>query len=338
MLGYQDLPRDWKMTVHRDIAVIGAGPSGLSAARTLAAAGRDVVVIDKGRGPGGRLSTRRGHEGVRLDHGCQFITLKQAQSTALVQDLMDSGVIARWDPQSGKDSVKKPFAEPDWPIGVPTMSAVPKWFAKGLDIQCGARIESIRADGGAWQLLGSDGIVASATQLIVAVPSPQAIDLLAPIQPDFLDDMHKATYDPNWTLLVSDATHENPAPFEVMTPDSGPLGWIANQASKPQRPSQSAWIAQATSEWTREHLERPAEEVATLLFQSLQELVGGGLVGTPTAHRWRYALVSQAVGQPCLVDSARKLVACGDWCLGPTVGHAIDSGLAAAEAILKTDS
>ncbi len=42
-----------------DVAVVGAGMAGLSAARALAEAGRQVVVVDKGRGFGGRMATRR---------------------------------------------------------------------------------------------------------------------------------------------------------------------------------------------------------------------------------------------------------------------------------------
>jgi predicted NAD/FAD-dependent oxidoreductase len=41
------------------ILVIGAGLAGLTAARRLQDRGHTVVVVDKGRAPGGRMATRR---------------------------------------------------------------------------------------------------------------------------------------------------------------------------------------------------------------------------------------------------------------------------------------
>ena len=54
-----------------DVAVVGAGMAGLSAARALVDAGRSVVVFDKGRGIGGRMATRRLGAAV-FDHGAQY--------------------------------------------------------------------------------------------------------------------------------------------------------------------------------------------------------------------------------------------------------------------------
>ncbi len=215
------------------------------------------------------------------------------------------------------------------------MSSVPKWLAEGMEIECSCRIESLRFDQGQWELSGSEGIVAEAHELLVAIPSPQAIELFEPVGIGFVETMREVVYDPNWTLLVSGGHQQESPPFDVMTPSSGPLGWIANQSSKPGRIPEQAWIAQATAEWSRDHLERSAEEVQSILFDALQEQLGGDLQGTPTVHRWRYALVNRAIGRPCLVERERKLVACGDWCLGPTVGHAMESGAAAAEEILS---
>ena len=61
------------------VAVIGAGMSGLTCASRLGERGFEVSVFDKGRGPGGRSSTRRvdldGAE-VGFDHGAQYFTVR----------------------------------------------------------------------------------------------------------------------------------------------------------------------------------------------------------------------------------------------------------------------
>ena len=55
--------------------VVGAGLAGLMAGRALVEAGHEVVLLDKGRSPGGRLATRRIGPAT-LDHGAQFFTVR----------------------------------------------------------------------------------------------------------------------------------------------------------------------------------------------------------------------------------------------------------------------
>ncbi len=58
-------------------------------------------------------------------------------------------------------------------------------------------------------------------------------------------------------------------------------------------------------------------------------------VGYAQAHRWRFAKVETALEKPCLFDPDLRLGAAGDWCLGPRIEAAHDSGLALANAILS---
>ena len=70
-----------------DILIIGAGMAGLTCATGLAAAGRNVRVLDKGRGPGGRMAARRTEiagETVSFDHGAQYFTARDARFKAAV--------------------------------------------------------------------------------------------------------------------------------------------------------------------------------------------------------------------------------------------------------------
>ena len=73
------------------VLIVGAGISGLMAARELKKNGYQVLVLDKGRGLGGRMATRR-MGGARLDHGAQFMTARQPAFAAIIEEALAAGV------------------------------------------------------------------------------------------------------------------------------------------------------------------------------------------------------------------------------------------------------
>jgi predicted NAD/FAD-dependent oxidoreductase len=60
------------VTATSEVLVIGAGVSGLSCARTLVATGRQVAILDRARGVGGRCATHR-LLGMPFDQGVSFL-------------------------------------------------------------------------------------------------------------------------------------------------------------------------------------------------------------------------------------------------------------------------
>ena len=78
------------------ICVVGAGMSGLTAARVLSHQGHDVVVVDKARGPGGRMSTRR-IDDLRFDHGAQYFTARDPHFSRHVTAWLNRGLVCAWD-------------------------------------------------------------------------------------------------------------------------------------------------------------------------------------------------------------------------------------------------
>ena len=72
------------------VAIIGAGLTGLSAARRLIEAGIETELFEKSRGVSGRAATRRleFHDlTLRFDHGSPFLTSAQLQA---IQPLTNS--------------------------------------------------------------------------------------------------------------------------------------------------------------------------------------------------------------------------------------------------------
>jgi len=62
------------LTTNPDVAIVGSGPAGLSAARTLAAAGQTFVVLEADDRRGGRANTdSETFPGIPFDRGCAWI-------------------------------------------------------------------------------------------------------------------------------------------------------------------------------------------------------------------------------------------------------------------------
>jgi putrescine oxidase len=72
--------------IERDVVVVGAGPAGLMAARTLVAAGRTVAVLEARDRVGGRTWSKT-VDGAFLEIGGQWISPDQTELLALVDEL-----------------------------------------------------------------------------------------------------------------------------------------------------------------------------------------------------------------------------------------------------------
>lgn len=108
-----------------DVVVIGAGYAGLSAARTLRAAGLDIIVLEASSRAGGRTETGRLADGSAIDLGGQWISHGHTAFAALAKEY-DTTLFA--PPESGTHllfdgPVGRPFTGTHLPLG-PVVTAV----------------------------------------------------------------------------------------------------------------------------------------------------------------------------------------------------------------------
>lgn len=81
------------------VAIIGAGISGLACADALVASRHRVTLFDKGRGPGGGMSTRPapvGDRSLQFDYGAQYFTKRDPGFVAQIREWETTGVAVRW--------------------------------------------------------------------------------------------------------------------------------------------------------------------------------------------------------------------------------------------------
>ena len=320
------------------VAVVGAGLAGLSAARRLAAAGAEVRIFDKGRGPGGRASTRRS-DGGAFDHGAQYFTCRDPEFEEIVSGWLASGVAATWQGRVvglERGRCGDPSESTQRYVGVPGMSALGRELARGLDLACSCRIESAERDQAAWRLRAEGGgEIGPFDRVIVAVPAPQAVPLLAGA-PALAAAVSAVEMEPCWAALIA-FEKRAPADFDGAFVSESPLSWVARNASKPGRGPEECWVLHATPAWTRAHIEASRQEAAQVLLQSFAEALAAELPTAPyrDAHLWRYASTSAPLGQPYLFDATSGVGVCGDWGDGGRVERAAMSGDGLARAVLE---
>jgi predicted NAD/FAD-dependent oxidoreductase len=90
-----------------DVVVVGAGVCGLTLARLLEDSGRRVLVLDKGRGPGGRVASKT-LEGSLLDTSTNEVMSDDRE----VMDLLTRFAGARWEGTPHHPEYRWEFAEP----------------------------------------------------------------------------------------------------------------------------------------------------------------------------------------------------------------------------------
>lgn len=317
---------------HPSVAVIGAGASGLMAARTLADAGLRVTVFDKSRGLGGRLATRR-VGGFAFDHGCPVANIGDPAGLSVVRRLEAKDAAASWEPAPGVSGF----------VGTPGNSAMLKPLAEALTVHRGFEVASLKTEAanGGWMLHakhtpGAERVEPSGPfdWVLVTAPAPQTSALLKELTP-IADRVADAGMEPRWTVMVVPDGSLSQGGAEIIKFDDGVLDFAVRNDGKPGRGGAESWVVHARRDWSIANLELDKEQALEALMAAFRAAIPQGDPTFAAAHRWRYSEVSAPLGVPCLLDPDLGLGAAGDWCVGPCVADALESGRALADAVLK---
>ncbi|WP_035992307.1 NAD(P)/FAD-dependent oxidoreductase [Leptolyngbya sp. KIOST-1] len=350
-----------------EVVVIGAGPSGLTAAQALHRAGYSVEVVDKSRGLGGRMATRRIGK-TAVDHGCRYLQPFTDVEPSPIVDLVKAGVLCLWQPErfelgaTGKLAaapIDTGYTAPHYsaPQG---MSAIAKAMAQGLTIRRHWRATGLTPQPPGWRIEG-EGLDPSgepqaqaleAKAVVIAIPAPQAAAILKPAAQnraalqELVHRLQPVDFEAVITVMAGyglGATapllgQKGTAGWMVTGKNHPTLRWVGLDSSKRTDPEEAVVVCHSTPAFAARALELTDLEPAgnTLLAEATSL---GAWVGSPAwmqVHRWRYGFVKRDLGSPILTSpSLPTLVGCGDWCSGGNVEGAIVSGRQAAAAIAQ---
>lgn len=310
-----------------DILIVGAGMAGLTAGSELQKQGRDILVIDKGRGVGGRLANRRMGKAT-FDHGAQFMTARDPRFAALIEDWVKKGVAKEWYRGSSDE-------HPRW-RGKPAMTGIAKDLARDLNLLLGKRMVSLRNDATGWIAELEDGEDISANAVLMTSPVPQTIDLLdaggLTLPGDTRAYLETIQYERCFAVMaLLDGPSQVPLPGNF-SPEDGPVAWIADNQMKGISDLPAVTI-HARPDFSMDNWERDRQEIGRELLKAAEPWLGSSVVEFQV-HGWRYSKPLRVENERCYtVSESPPLILAGDAFGGQRVEGAVLSGWAAADVL-----
>ena len=309
-----------------EIAIIGSGLSGLTAARHLTEAGHHVVVLDKGRRPGGRMATRELMGGGRADTGAQFFTVRSAALAETLGIWMEQGLVQEWC---------RGFTAPD---GHPRyavrggMAELGAHLASGLDVRQSIRVDRVARQAGRWRVTWGSGHAGpaggiDADAVVVTSPVPQTATLLADGA-----EVPDLTYEATLSLIVAlDGPGSVPTPGGVQLAEDPVWSWVGDNLAKGTS-NQPTITLHSTTALAAARFDEDESVVLDYLCDAARPWLGEARITDAQVQRWRFATPVSPWPERCLEVTPGVILA-GDAFGGPRVEGAYLSGVAAAEAL-----
>lgn len=329
--------------------VVGAGIAGLMVARALHQVGREVVVLEKSRGLGGRAATRTRH-GNRIDHGAQYFTVRNARFQKQVDMWLTTGVAKVWTHNLHKLMGGRVVAPPPGHEGYPRyvfpagMNSIGKELAKGLEVHTETRVTTISQHGSGFEVTTETGEVMSARRVIVNTPAEQALALCQHLELGQLHNtLEQVSLRPCIAVLAAyDPQHAPDWHGINVTDDSlGAVSWLSHDSSKrddANRSQHTIIVVHATPAFSETNYDRYDSDREGVIADILQDAsqIAPWLTSPlwTDSQRWRYALADKYHDARYLQRG--ELYFCGDWCGGAKIEAAYLSGLELADVLTAT--
>jgi predicted NAD/FAD-dependent oxidoreductase len=319
--------------------ILGAGISGLLAGKILSRAGQEVTILEKSRGVGGRMATRRFEAGV-FDHGAQFFTVRDSRFRDWVNLWMQEGVARVWSGGfSNAGALPNKTGHPRY-RGLTGMTSIAKYLAQGLDIQLQTRVELLSVDDGVWLAQSDDGKEFEGNHLILTAPVPQSLRLLeagkVSLPKREKEQLQNLQYHPCIAVLaLLDGSSAIPTPGGLRL-DHGPIQWLGDNTQKGISPKANAVTLHASADFSDQNFDQVPEMLAEQLIRIAQPWLGSNVLDWQI-HKWRYSQATQSYAEHFLeIPGSPPLFFVGDAFGAPRVEGAAISGIAVATHILST--
>ncbi|MBX7450916.1 NAD(P)-binding protein [Mycolicibacterium sp. 3033] len=278
------------------VAVIGAGLSGAACAQALRERGISVEIMERGRGPGGRMASPNVRDR-RVDLGAAYFTVKEPTFRTVVDDWARRGLARPWT-----DTFEVLSPNERGGTSGPVRYAAAGGLRSLVDdllsepVRYTTPIESLDE-------LPHDAVV-------LAMPDPQAARLVTAPPGGWV------TYDPVIAVAAGWPQRSWALTDAAFVNDDPDLSFLADDGSR-RGDGAAVLVAHSSSGLARRHLENPERVVAPVVAAMRRLLAITGEPDWTHVHRWTFAKPAGTHGDAGfhLDTTGRPVGLCGDsWC------------------------
>ncbi len=314
-----------------DIAVIGAGISGLSIANSLQELGLKISVFEKARGVGGRMSTRY-FDPYFIDHGAQHFNARSKQFKKFLQPYIEQEIIREWDGkvvtiEADKKPEKSLWFEKQY-VPYPYMNSLCKKLSETIDLHLNIEIKTIYKQQNKWNLTAKNGDNLGSFDWVISTAPPIQSNNLLPAEFIHHDNVKAIEVYPCFSLMLGFDKDLKSNWVGARFRDST-LSWAAIDSKKRGlNPDLTSIIIHTESEWSDLNKDRDKQDIQNEMIIEFKKLTGidGDDAKYVAIHRWLYARAKEKSEEIAFIDVDNKLAACGDWCLHSNIENAYLSG------------
>jgi len=277
-----------------DVIIVGAGMSGTFMSSLLREKRKNVLILEKSSGIGGRMSTKPIGSQI-VDYGCQYIKPKTDLSVHLASKLENLGLLSEITLDANKRVFIAPFG----------MNKIPQYFSRNISVLSNTLVKKISYNKTGWKVFTVAGSFSSLS-VVLTMPIAQvetllrksAVETVNLPKVDFLD-FHTCTF-----------TSDKHNTVDVFSKNEF-FPWICNNSKKGLRNTVDAFTANVNKDITQS-LKNLSPEQKLEIVEGLLNSSGFEDIEGLNVHYWRYAFANNQDNTDYFFDKSTGLGICGD--------------------------
>lgn len=318
------------------VCIVGAGISGLAAARALKAAGHQPVVFEKNDHVGGRVATRKIGEYVFDPGASDIVPRGHAIEAVILKELDTSDLIKIEKPMYMHASLRPIMPEggrsaPERYTYRSGNNRLPVLLAEGLDVRLNQQIEVLEKTATGTYRVSGDEYEA----VILTPPIPQTATILWSVGES--RPFANCRYRPCLSIMLGFARQLPDVHYHaLLDPEQRyPLMWLSLESVKsPGRAPEghTALVVQLSPTYSLSNFAAPDERIIGDTLDYITRLYGKDWDNPEVSvvKRWKYSQPDTVALFDTVNEPNQKLIVSGDGVLAGRVENAYDSGLKAA--------